>query len=94
MRLKSYAVDQIMPFELANCTISLACFVTNADCLELRTHWLNEQPAYITISQVTRCVVATCKPDPDKVELNPVLKQYLDVWNTLVVESGFLRHMN
>ena len=41
-----------------------------------------------------RCIDAACKPDTDEIELNPSLQQYLDVWNTLVVESGLLRHVS
>ena len=70
------------------------CLASDADRLELRIHWLNEQRADPTIARVMRCIDATCKPDADEIELNPSLQQYLDVWNTLVVESGMLRHVN
>ena len=93
-RFKGDAVDQIVPPELANDTISFACPASDADRLELRTNWLNEHRADPTIARVMRCIDAVCKPDVDEIELNPSLQQYLDVWNTLVVESGLLRHVN
>ena len=78
-RLKGHAVDQIVPPELANGTISFACLASDADRIELRTHWLNEQRADPTIARVLRCLDAACKPDADEIELNPPLQHYLDV---------------
>ena len=93
-RFKGHAVDQIVPPEFANGTISFACRASDADRLELRTHLLNEQRANPTIARVMRCINAVGKPDADKLELNLSLQQYLDVWITLVVKSGILRHVN
>ena len=98
-RFKSHAVDQVVPPKLANGTISFVCHASDADRLELRTHWLNEQRADPTIARVMlarvmRCIDAVCKPDADKIELNFSLQQYLDVWNTFSVDSGLLRHVN
>ena len=92
-RFKCHAVDQVVFPELANGTISFACPASDADRLELQTHWLNEQCADPTIARVMRCVDAVCKPDADEIELNPSLQKYPDVWNTLV-ENGMLRHVN
>ena len=91
---KGHAVDQIVPPELANGTISFACPTSDADRLKIQTHWLNEQRADPTIARVMRCIDAVCKPDADELELNPSFQQYLNVWNTLVVESGLLQHVN
>ena len=93
-RFKGHAVDKIVPPELANSTILFACPASDADLLELRIHWINEQRADPTIARVMHCFEAFCKPDADELELNPSFQQYLDVWNTLVVESGLLRHVN
>ena len=57
-RFKGHAVDQVVPPELANGTISFACPAFDADRLELRTHWQNEQRANPTIARVMRCVDA------------------------------------
>ena len=92
-RFKNYVVDQIVPPALANGTISFACPASEADRLELTTNWLNEQRGDLTTSRVMRCIDAVFKPDADELELNPYHQQYLDVWNTLVVESGYLRHV-
>ena len=73
-RFKGHAVDQIVPPELANGTISFACPATDADRLELRTHWLNEQHADSTLARVMRCMDAACKLDADEIELNPALQ--------------------
>ena len=64
-RFKGHAVDQIVPPELANVTISFVCPVSDADRLELQTYWLNEQRADSTIARVTRCIDAACKPEAD-----------------------------
>ena len=71
-----------------------ACLASNADRLELRTHWLNEQRAVSTIARLMRCIDAASNLDADKIELNSLLHQYLYVWNTFVVENIFLFHVN
>ena len=93
-RFKDHAVDQIVIPELANGTISFACSASDADRLELQTHWLNEQRADPRIARMMRCFDTVRKPDADEIEFNLALQQYLDVWNTLVVESGLLGHVN
>ena len=92
--LKGKTVDQIVPSELANGTISFACHASDAYRLELLTHWLNEQRANPTMAKMMRLIDAVCKPDADEIELNPAIQQYLDVWNTRVVENGLLPHVN
>ena len=57
-RFKGHAVDQVVPPELANGTISFTCPASDADRLELRTHLLNEQRADPTIARVMRCIDA------------------------------------
>ena len=79
LRFKGHAVDQIVPPELANETISFACPASDTHRLELRTQWLNEQRVDPRIARVMRCIDAVCKPDADELELNPSLQQYLDV---------------
>ena len=78
-RLTGHAVDQIVPNELAWGIPTYACPVDDADCLELRTHWLNEQRADPTISRVSHHVVAKTKPDDDEIQLNPALQLYVKV---------------
>ena len=39
-RFKGHAVDQIVPSELANSTISFVCPASDADRLKVQTHWL------------------------------------------------------
>ena len=93
-RFKNHAVDQVVPPELANGNISFACLASDADRLELQTHWLNEQRSDRTLARAMRCIDAACKPNGDEIELNPGLQKYLDIWTTLVVESGHLRNVN
>ena len=78
-RCKCHAVDQILPPELANGTISFPCPFTEADNLEVRTYWLDEQRADFTIAKIMRCTDAVFKQDADEIELNLFLLQYLDV---------------
>ena len=92
-RFTGHAVDQMVPTDLASGILTYACPVDDADRLELQTHWLNEQRADPTISRVAHHVVAKTKPD-DEIQLNPGLQSYVVLWNSLVVDIGFLRHVN
>ena len=93
-RLTGHAVDQMVPTYLASGIPTYACPVHDADRLELRTHWLNEQRADPTISRFAHHVVAKTKPSDDEIQLNPALQLYVEVWNSLVVENELLRHVN
>ena len=72
-RFKGHAVDKNVPPELANGTISCAC-PSDANSLELQTHWLNEHRSDSTITRMMRCIDALCKPDAVEIELNPAFQ--------------------
>ena len=93
-RFDGHAVDQIVAHDFANGVAPNVCPINDADRLELGTHWLNEQRADPTISRVAQLVASSSKPDADELQLNPALQLYLDVWSSLVVENGLLRHVN
>ena len=39
-------------------------------------------------------VVAKTKPDDNEIQLYSAIQLYIEVWNSLVVENGLLRHVN
>ena len=78
-RLKNHDVDQIVPPELVNGTISFVCPASDADRLEQWIHWRNEQRAKPTIARVMHCIDAACKPDAVEIKLNSYLQKYLYV---------------
>ena len=93
-RFDGHAVDQIVSPDLATGIPTYVCPVNDADRLELRTHWLNEQRANPTIARVIHHIDAGTRPDADEIQLNLALQLYIEVWKSLVVENGLLRHVN
>ena len=65
-RFTGHAVDQMVSTDLASGIPTYVCPVDDADRLELRTHWLNEQRADPTISRVAHHVVERQNPTTTK----------------------------
>ena len=78
-RISGHAVDQLPPAELANGVASYVFTVSNADRLEVGTHWLREQRADATISRIVRGIEDNTKPDANEIQLDPILQNYIDV---------------
>ena len=89
-RFTGHAVDQMVPTDLASRISTYARPFDDSDRLELRTQWLNEQLADLTISRVAHHIVAWTKPSDDKIQLNPALQLYVEVWDLLAVENVLL----
>ena len=70
------------------------CPISVVDSLEARTDWISEQRANPTISRVMHFLRRNEKPTEHDLLDDPLLKQYLDVWNQLVVESKPFKHVN
>ena len=91
-RLSGHAVDQVPPADQAKGVPTYVFPVSDADRLEVGTHWLREQRADPTISRVVHGIEHNTKPDANEIQLDPLLQNYIDVWKSLTVESGLLRH--
>ena len=93
-RLDSVAIKSEVPAELAKGVSTYACPVAEADRLDARTDWVVQQNADATISRVIQHLNASARPDANKLEADPTLKLFADVWNQLTVEDALLKHCN
>ena len=79
LRFTGHFVEQMVSTDLASGSPTYTFPVDDADRLDLRTHWLNEQLADPTISSVAHHVVAKTKLDDDEIQLNPAFQSHVEV---------------
>ena len=84
--------NEELPSNLARGVPLFVCRITGVDRFKERIEWLAEQCANATIARFWQLNKLNQKPVSKILDVNQILKCYVNVWSQLVVESGMLTY--